>query len=67
MGAMVAVVYCCCGLGGIGAEGGPMGAGEVGYDWRVSGRDSTGVAGAGAGAGAGEWAELPFAYGVLYC
>jgi hypothetical protein len=59
IGAMVAVVY-CCELGGVGAEGGPKGAGDVGYEGRASGRESVGV-------GAGDWAECPFVYGAWYC
>jgi hypothetical protein len=58
MGAMVAVGY-CCELGGVGAEGGPTGAGDVGYEGRVSGRVSMGV-------DAGDCAECPFVYGAWY-
>jgi hypothetical protein len=59
IGAMVAVVY-CWEPGGVGAAAGPGGAGDVGYEGRVSGSDRTGVC-------MGVCAALPFAYGALYC
>jgi hypothetical protein len=68
MGVMVAVVY-CCEPGGVGAVGSPCGAGDEGYEGRVSGRERIGV-GAGectACAACAGCPELPFVYGVLYC